>query len=112
MADSEVRQRKAPAGGKDTKGGASTKKLQKKVDKEDGSSMLLDVFRVLTFLLLASCGISYFISGGESFFWGMKNKPQYLKVQYWKNLVVSTRCSLCFPAVALTPGCYRWAPST
>jgi len=61
---------------------------KERLDDEDASSPLVDVFRVLTFLLLASCGLSYVISSGESFFWGMQNPPSYLKVDWWKTKLV------------------------
>ncbi|KAK7425252.1 hypothetical protein QQZ08_008272 [Neonectria magnoliae] len=47
----------------------------------------VDILRVLTFLLMASCGLSYVISGGESWFWGMKHKPSYMTVDYWKDII-------------------------
>ncbi|CAK7206837.1 hypothetical protein SEUCBS139899_009643 [Sporothrix eucalyptigena] len=59
-------------------------KKRSRIEEEDDYSLYLDVFRVLTFLFLASCGLSYLVSGGESFFWGMKNKPDYLKLSWWK----------------------------
>ncbi|KAH7040709.1 uncharacterized protein B0I36DRAFT_260107 [Microdochium trichocladiopsis] len=52
-------------------------------DDEDSYSPWLDILRVLSFLFLASCGLSYLVSGGETFFWGMKNPPKYLQKQYW-----------------------------
>ncbi|CAK7271097.1 hypothetical protein SEPCBS57363_004441 [Sporothrix epigloea] len=55
-----------------------------RVEEEDDYSPVLDVFRVLTFLLLASCGLSYLVSGGESYFWGMKHRPDYLKLSWWE----------------------------
>lgn len=59
-------------------------KKRPRLEEEDDYSPYLDIFRVLTFLLLASCGLSYLVSGGESYFWGMKNKPDYLKLSWWK----------------------------
>ncbi|KAL1837517.1 hypothetical protein VTJ49DRAFT_3684 [Mycothermus thermophilus] len=43
----------------------------------------LDILRVLTFLLLASCGLSYLVSSGESFFWGMSNPSKVLQPAWW-----------------------------
>ncbi|SPQ27153.1 9a55274f-3069-42f2-b558-0f72fba27dda [Thermothielavioides terrestris] len=54
-------------------------------DDEADSSPYLDILRVLTFLFLASCGLSYLISGGETFFWGMSNPPKYLQSSWWKK---------------------------
>ncbi|KAL1895268.1 hypothetical protein Sste5346_005415 [Sporothrix stenoceras] len=59
-------------------------KKRQLLEEEDDYSPYLDIFRVLTFLLLASCGLSYLVSGGESYFWGMQNKPNYLKLSWWK----------------------------
>ncbi|KAJ6789077.1 hypothetical protein PWT90_00379 [Aphanocladium album] len=81
MADSELRQRKAKGDGKDKESAKLRARTQ--ADDESGSPRL-DILRVLTFLFLASCGLSYVISSGESFFWGMKNKPNYLKPDWWK----------------------------
>jgi hypothetical protein len=64
------------------------KPAKKKVGDEDDYSPWLDVARVLSFLFFASCALSYLISGGETFFWGMKNKPNYLKLDYWKTKLV------------------------
>lgn len=86
MADG-VRQRKPQAEkpeGKSSKSRASSK------EEVDGS-WKLDILRVTSFLLLGSCGLSYLISGGESYFWGMSNKPNYLRVDWWKAQFV---CSL------------------
>ncbi|KAL7798187.1 cytochrome b5 [Trichoderma ceciliae] len=81
MADSELRQRKQPDAGEPIKA-AKTKKL--KVRDEDAYSPWLDALRVISFLFVASCALSYWISNGESFFWGMRNKPNYMRVDWWK----------------------------
>ncbi|KAH8678132.1 hypothetical protein BX600DRAFT_493459 [Xylariales sp. PMI_506] len=60
----------------------TTKEL---VKTEDSYSPFVDVFRVLTFLVLASIGLSYIITGGDSFFWGMRHPPKYLRVNWWKE---------------------------
>ncbi|KAL6695998.1 cytochrome b5 [Trichoderma pleuroticola] len=84
MADSELRQRKQPDAGEATKP-AKKKSSKSKVDDEDAYSPWLDVLRVISFLFVASCALSYWISNGESFFWGMRNKPNYLRVDWWKT---------------------------
>ena len=61
-----------------------SRKKRSRVEEEDDYSPYLDIVRVLTFLLVASCGVSYLVSNGESYFWGMKNKPDYLKLSWWK----------------------------
>lgn len=65
-------------------------RIRAKLQHEDEGrdSPLLDILRVITFLFFASGALSYLISGGESFFWGMKNPPNYLKVAWWKSKFV------------------------
>lgn len=87
MADSEVRQRKAaPA---EASPAPSKRVKSSKKDDADEYSPWLDILRVLSFLFVASCGLSYVISGGETFFWGMSNKPNYLRPDWWKAKFVS-----------------------
>ncbi|KAK3939268.1 hypothetical protein QBC46DRAFT_151383 [Diplogelasinospora grovesii] len=57
----------------------------KRIAEEDASSPIwLEILRVLAFLFIASCGLSYLISAGETFTWGMKNPPNYLQAKWWK----------------------------
>ncbi|KAM5351857.1 hypothetical protein ACJ41O_004580 [Fusarium nematophilum] len=66
------------------------KRSSTEVDEEDpwdGYTPYVDVLRVLSFLLLASCGLSYVISGGESWWWGMKHRPDLLTARYYKELL-------------------------
>lgn len=94
MADSELRQRK-PAAPQDEQSEPqeSPRKTKKTTSKNaddeatDFVSIGLDVLRVISFLFVVSCALSYVISGGESWFWGMKNKPNYMKVDYWKEKI-------------------------
>lgn len=58
---------------------------KQRLEKEDAYSPIVDIFRVLTFLILASCGLSYLISSGESWTWGMKNPPKYLQKDWWES---------------------------
>ncbi|KAM3531710.1 hypothetical protein MY4038_004393 [Beauveria bassiana] len=82
MADTDLRQRKAKT---DHVNAKEPTKLRTRVEEDDeADSLRLDILRVLTFLFVASCGLSYVISSGESFFWGMQNKPYYLKPEWWK----------------------------
>jgi hypothetical protein len=75
--------------------------VQDRLDDDNAyTSLYLDIFRVLTFLFLASCGLSYLISGGETFFWGMSNPPKYLQADWWKKQFV--RNPLC-PPLRLLP---------
>jgi len=64
---------------------------KERVQEEDEStSVWVDVLRVITFLFLASCGLSYLISAGETYFWGMKNPPNYLTTRWWKLQIVGS----------------------
>ncbi|KAL7911157.1 cytochrome b5 [Trichoderma velutinum] len=83
MADSELRQRKQQDAGAATKP-AKAKSSKSRADDEDAYSPWLDVLRVISFLFVASCALSYWISNGESFFWGMRNKPNYMRIDWWK----------------------------
>lgn len=58
-------------------------------EEEDEYSPWVDILRVLSLLFVISCGLSYLVSGGESFFWGMKNPPKYMQVDWWKAQIVS-----------------------
>lgn len=57
-------------------------------DEVEYENRWVDLARVLTFLLFASCGLSYLVSGGESFFWTMKVPPKYLRAEWWKSQLV------------------------
>ncbi|KXH66230.1 cytochrome b5-like Heme/Steroid binding domain-containing protein [Colletotrichum salicis] len=67
-----------------SKGEKKSKKSKKDKTYTDEYSPYLDILRLLSFFFLASCALSYLQSGGESFFWGQKNKPWYMKPSYWK----------------------------
>ncbi|KAI0485407.1 hypothetical protein F4859DRAFT_470889 [Xylaria cf. heliscus] len=58
---------------------------KEKVDEDDEYSPWVDVLRVISFLIFASCALSYLISGGETFTWGMKHPPKYLRADWWKS---------------------------
>ncbi|KAL2110529.1 hypothetical protein VUR80DRAFT_1090 [Thermomyces stellatus] len=93
MADtSELRQRKpAPANEEEPR----RARAKARADEEDQYTPWVDVLRVLTFLFVASCALSYLISSGESLFWGMQHKPHYLRLNWWKNYFE--------PPIELTP---------
>ncbi|KAG6013272.1 hypothetical protein E4U43_007381 [Claviceps pusilla] len=85
--DAQLRQRKAASPSADEVPHhvkTNTKSKSKRDAEADDYTPWVDVLRVLSFLLIASCGLSYVISGGDSFFWGMKNKPSYLRLDWWK----------------------------
>lgn len=106
MADSAVRRRKpAPADKTESNPAPSepesvessedeitetkpTPLKKRRIQDEDRDSYWLDGLRVLTFLFFASCGLSYLISSGESFFWGISNPPNYTKIDWWKAKLV------------------------
>lgn len=97
MADS-VRQRKgkeAPTNVVDKKDGAEPKTAST-VDDDERYRPWLDIFRVVTFLLIASCGLSYLISSGESWTWGVERRPDYLRLDYWQRQFV---CGLASPSL-------------
>ncbi|KAI0451805.1 hypothetical protein F5B21DRAFT_485655 [Xylaria acuta] len=58
---------------------------EKVVDEDDEYSPWVDVLRVISFLIFASCALSYLISSGETFTWGMKHPPKYLQADWWKS---------------------------
>lgn len=80
---------------------ADKKKKSKKSKKDntytDEYSPYLDILRLLSFFFLASCALSYLQSGGESFFWGQKNKPWYMRPDYWKAKWVRHQPNLSLP---------------
>ncbi|RCI14440.1 hypothetical protein L249_6148 [Ophiocordyceps polyrhachis-furcata BCC 54312] len=85
---SELRRRKADNDNQPQEKQPSAKKYQSSsaADADESySPWLLDGLRVLTFLLVASCGLSYVISGGDSWSWGVTpSRPNYLKPAWWK----------------------------
>ncbi|PHH64640.1 hypothetical protein CDD80_1110 [Ophiocordyceps camponoti-rufipedis] len=49
--------------------------------REESSLPWVDGLRVLSFLLIAWYGLSYVVSGGESWTWGVQ--PDFMKTQWW-----------------------------
>ncbi|KAK4121850.1 cytochrome b5 [Parathielavia appendiculata] len=47
------------------------------------ASLCLDILRVITFIGLAWIGLSYLISNGETYSWGISDPPKYLKPEWW-----------------------------
>jgi hypothetical protein len=77
----EIRQRK-PVPEKATTPAALAK-------KEDGVGIsVLDIFRTIVFVLLASSAASYFITK-ESFVWGLQ-RPNWSKIDFIKSYLVSS----------------------
>ncbi|KAI1269882.1 putative heme binding protein [Xylariaceae sp. FL1019] len=58
---------------------------QKLDDEDEEYSPWVDILRVLSFLVFASCALSYLISGGESYTWGGKSHVKYLQKEWWKS---------------------------
>ncbi|KAI2631870.1 cytochrome b5 [Hypoxylon sp. NC1633] len=58
---------------------------EKLIDEDEQYSPWLDILRVLSFLVLASCGLSYLVSGGESFTWSLRAPPKYMQLDWWKT---------------------------
>lgn len=92
-ADSGARRRipvpeKEPVALQDGEAKTGKKKSKKRSDRVEYENPWVDALRVLSFLLLLSCGLSYLVSGGESFFWTMKVPPKYLRLQTWKGMFV------------------------
>ncbi|KAI1373787.1 cytochrome b5 [Hypoxylon crocopeplum] len=59
--------------------------LKERVDDDEAYSPWIDILRVLSFLIVASCGLSYLISGGESFTWSLRAPPKYMQLGWWKS---------------------------
>lgn len=85
MADSELRQRKAQP---DKPTDAKPKTRKSPSNQEDDYTPWVDVLRVITFLVVASCGLSYVITGGSSWVWGGVQLPEYMTVDWWKEQLV------------------------
>jgi hypothetical protein len=65
------------------------KSTQDRLDDDESSpSYLLDTFRVLTFLVLAYVGLSYLVSSGETYTYGIANPSKYTKLDWWKKQFV------------------------
>lgn len=88
MADSELRQRKPQDAEEPVQETKVKKSTKSKIRDPDAESPWVDVLRVISFFFVASCALSYWISNGESFFWGTKDKPNYLRVDWWKAQMV------------------------
>jgi len=82
MADSELRQRKAQA---DKPADAEPKKTRAIDDDDDKYSPWVDILRVISFLIAASFGLSYVVTGGSSWTWGGVQLPEYMRTDWWKE---------------------------
>lgn len=72
----------------DKKKKKKSKKSASRDDETEYGNPWVDVLRILSFLFLVSCGLSYLVSGGESFFWAMKVPPKYLRTETWRGIFV------------------------
>lgn len=90
MADYELRKRKGEADEVIVKPiEIGEKKKKSGVDDQEETNWTLDVLRVISFGLIASVVLSHFVSGGDSMWWNLKNKPNYFRVDWWKAQLVS-----------------------
>lgn len=109
MADPQVRQRKPEKEAETDSAaqvpGKKTSKKSKKEGKVEYENPWIDVARVLTFLFVVSCGLSYVVSAGESFFWSMKVPPKYLRTEWWKSQFVSAEARRVFQLCPLVCTC-------
>lgn len=85
MADSELRQRKTAAD--------KPAKARPEPDDDDQTSYTpwVDILRVITFIIFASCGLSYVITNGKSFVWGGVSRPDVLRMNWWEEQLVSVQ---------------------
>jgi hypothetical protein len=90
----DVRQRKpvpsTPAKVEPKKSAAALAK-----DEDSSSFSLLDIFRVLTFVLIVSSALSYFVTR-KSLVWGLE-RPNWTRVDVIKSWIV------CLPSHPVTP---------
>ncbi|KAK4102488.1 cytochrome b5 [Parathielavia hyrcaniae] len=47
------------------------------------ASLCVDILRVLTFIGLAWIGLSYLISNGDTYSWGLSDPPKYVNPEWW-----------------------------
>lgn len=72
---SELRQRQTATSAGSTGHGESTtqRKQERRADGEESHGLsLLDIIRIIATLILASCGLSYYITNSESLLWGYR----------------------------------------
>lgn len=63
---------------------------RERISDDESYSPWVDVLRVISFLVVASCALSYLVSGGETFTWNMKAPPKYMQLDWWKAQFVCT----------------------
>lgn len=97
--DSTMRQRKAERETEGIQAPAPTTSVAKgkksKTIDSNAESRWVDVARTLTLLFAISCGLSYLVSSGESFFWSMKVPPKYLRQEWWQSQLVRLTVPSC-----------------
>ncbi|KAL2006826.1 hypothetical protein VTN00DRAFT_9494 [Thermoascus crustaceus] len=70
---SELRQRPGPrSSSSKSEGSPSSKTRKEKRSNDDSGISLLDIIRVLVALVVASCGLSYYMTSSESLLWGYR----------------------------------------
>lgn len=110
MSEAELRQRPAPRSEsddspssrktrKEEKEEEKKKKKEKKKtwkDEDDSGISFADIIRVLVTLVIASCGLSYYLTSSQSLLWGQRpwfTRPEVL-MRYLVGFVISLASSL------------------
>ena len=101
--EAELRQRKAPAETTPeadtepapqaetepkTKKRSKSKKTLEDDDDDDEYTPWVDILRVISFIIVASCGLSYLVTSGKSYVWGGVRPPLYLQPGWWREQIV------------------------
>lgn len=86
--DPSVRQRKPEKGTENVTSSETPASKGTKAKKVAQESVWVDVARTLTLLFALSCGLSYLVSSGDSFFWSLKVPPKYMRLEWWQSQLV------------------------
>lgn len=86
--DPSVRQRKPEKGTENVTSSETPASKGTKTKKVAQESVWVDVARTLTLLFALSCGLSYLVSSGDSFFWSLKVPPKYMRLEWWQSQLV------------------------
>lgn len=92
---SSLRQRQVPAGAGANEPSTSKPTAQKSKSRNEKNGLsILDIIRVVVTLIVASCGLSYYMTSTESVLWGYR--PWFTR---WPVLVRYLVCFgiTCFP---------------
>jgi hypothetical protein len=92
---SELRQRQpaTSAGSSQNAESAPQRRQERRADAEESHGIsTLDIIRIIATLILASCGLSYYITNSESLLWGYR--PWFTRWPVVKTYLVSLSLSL------------------